>query len=67
MKAKKLIALLLCLAMVVGILPMSLAAEDTVAVASDSGIIKFKSQKIKEGGHSKCFTKTSWSGNEHDI
>lgn len=41
MKARKLIALLLCLIMVVGILPISAVAEETATVAENSDEIKF--------------------------
>lgn len=41
MKAKQLIALLLCLIMVVGILPISAVAEETATVAENSDEIKF--------------------------
>lgn len=41
MKAKKIIALLLCLATVAGILPMSLSAEDAATVAETAGVVEF--------------------------
>lgn len=41
MKAKKLIALLLCVVMVVGILPMSVTPEDTVTTVETESKVKF--------------------------